>query len=143
VWDKLIKSHPEFPPPHYLRANALLLAGQGPAVEAALKTARTSIATTPEARYIAAVFLWDAVNSNKTIAAADAKMLLGEARVMLDDALSKDPKYVDAIAYKSVVLRTQARFETDPAVIKALTAEADKLRAQVEAIRRQSSQPTR
>lgn len=135
VWEKLIKSNPEFPPSHYMRANALLLAGQRPAVDAALKTARTSIGAGPEARHMAATYLFDMVSSNKTIAAADAKMLLSEARLMLDDALQRNPKYWEAAVYKSLVVRTQAKYETDPAVVKKLIAEADRLRAQAEGLR--------
>jgi len=135
AWEKLIKSNPEFPPSHYMRANALLMAGQRPAVEAALKAARTSIGAGAESRHMAATYLFDMVSSNKTIAAADAKMLLGEALLMADDALKQNPKYVDALVYKSLMVRTQAKFETDPAVAKKLIAEADRLRAQAEKLR--------
>jgi hypothetical protein len=33
------------------------------------------------------------------------------------------------------VVRTQAKYETDPAVVKKLIAEADRLRAQAETLR--------
>ena len=136
LWETLIKSNPEFPPTHYLRANALLLAGQRPAMDAALKTARTSISGEPAARHMAATYLFDMVSSNKTIAASDARVLLTEARLMLDDALQKHPGYWEAIVYKSLVVRAQAKYETDPAMAKSLTAEADRLRAQAEAMRK-------
>ena len=136
VLEKLIRSKPDFPPPHYMRANALLLAGQRAAADAALKAARTAISVEAEARLMAATYLFDFVNSNETIAAADAKMLLAEARLMADDALQKNPSYWEAVVYKSVVVRAQAKYETDPAVVKALTTEAARLRAQAEAMRR-------
>jgi hypothetical protein len=135
VWNELIKSHPDFPPPHYLRANALLLAGQRPAFEAALNAARTSISDAAVARHMAVTYLFDLVASNKTIAAADAKMLLAEARFMADDALQKNPTYWEAATYKALVVGMQAKFETDPAVIDKLTAEAGRLRKQAEALR--------
>jgi hypothetical protein len=135
VWEKLITSNPEFPPPHYLRANALLLAGQRPAAAAAVKAARSAIGAGPEARHMAATYLFDMASSNTTIAVQDAKMLLAEARLVLDDALSKNPKYWEAVVYKSLVVRTQAKYETDPAVVKKLIAEADRLRAQAETLR--------
>jgi predicted Zn-dependent protease len=135
AWEKLIKANPEFPPTHYMRVNALLLAGQRPAVDAALKAARTSIGTGAESRHMAATYLFDMVSSNQTIAAADAKMLLGEALLMSDDALKKNPKYWEAVVYKSLIVRTQAKYETDPAVVKKLIAEADRLRAQADALR--------
>jgi tetratricopeptide (TPR) repeat protein len=135
VWNALIKSHPDFPPPHYLRANALLLAGQRPAVEAALHAARTSISDAAVARHMAVTYLFDLVASNKTIAAADAKMLLAEARFMADDALQKDPTYWEAATYRALVVSMQAKFETDPAVIEKLTEEAGRLRKEAEALR--------
>jgi tetratricopeptide (TPR) repeat protein len=135
VWEKLIRSNPEFPPPHYLRASALLLAGQRQAADAAVKTARTSIGAASEARHMAATYLFDMVNSSTTIAAADARMLLAEARLLLDDALRQNPRFWQAVMYKSLVVRTQAKYETDPAVVKTLIAEADRLRAQAEALR--------
>jgi tetratricopeptide (TPR) repeat protein len=135
VWENLIQSNPEVPPPHYLRAHALMLAGQRAAAEAALKTARTSIGAAPEARHMAATYLLDMVSNNNAIAAADAKMLLIEARLLLDEALKKNPAYWEALVYKSLVVLTQAKYETDPAVVKSLTAEADRLRAQAEAMR--------
>lgn len=135
LWEKLIKSNPEFPPPHYLRANALLLAGQRQAVDAGLKAARTSIGAGAESRHMAATYLFDMVTSNKAIAASDARMLLGEALLMADDALKKNPKYWEAVVYKSLIVRTQAKYETNPAVARKLIAEADRLRAQAEALR--------
>ena len=135
VWEEFIKSNPGFAPPHYFRAEALLLGGQRPAFVAALKTARASIATSPEARHTAGTFILDMVSTNTTIAAADAKLLLGEARSLLDEALQKKPDYWEALVYKSLVVRTQAKYETDPAIVQKLTAEADRLRAQAEAMR--------
>ena len=100
-----------------------------------MKTARASIAPSPEARHTAGTFLFDMVTTNKTIAAADAKLLLAEARSLLDEALQKKPSYWEALVYKSLVVRTQAKYETDPAIVQKLTAEADRLRAQAEAMR--------
>ena len=83
-----------------------------------------------EARHRAGVELWDKVNSNSTMSAADARPLLAQAQTAFDDALKAYPEYVDALVFKSVVLRLEAtRFEKDPGRIKALTAEADRLRA--------------
>ena len=136
LWEKLIKSNPEFPPPHFMRAQALLLGGQVAAAHEAVKAARTAIAAAASARHVATTYLYDIVRRNKTIAAADAKLLLAAARQMSDEALKADPKYWEAAIYRSLIVRMQAEYETDPAVIKALTAEADRLRAEAEAMRR-------
>ena len=135
LWEKLIKSNPDFPPPHYMRARALLLGGQAAAAHEAVKAARTTIAAAAWARHTAATYLFDIVTRNKTIAAADAKLLLAAARQLSDDALKADPKYWEAAVYRALIVRTRAGYETDPAVIKALTAEADRLRADAEALR--------
>ena len=105
-------------------------------VATAVKAARSAIGAAAEQRHMAATYLFDMVNTNKTIGAADARMLLGEARLLLDDALKKNPAYWEAVVYKSLVVRSQARYETDPAVVKTLTAEADRLLAQAEAMRK-------
>jgi tetratricopeptide (TPR) repeat protein len=135
VWETLIKSNPGFPPAYYMRANALLLAGQRPAAEAAVKAARTSIGAAPDARHQAATYILDMVTGFSAIGADGARMLLREARTMLDDALQKRPDYWEATASKSDVLRMQARYETDPATVKSLTDEADRLSAQATALR--------
>ncbi|MGH9386310.1 MAG: hypothetical protein ACRD2N_18700 [Vicinamibacterales bacterium] len=83
-----------------------------------MKAARTSIAATPVARHIAATFLVDMVSSNKTMAAADAKLLLAEARLMLDDALQKNPTYWEAAVDTALVVSTQAKYETDQKEIR-------------------------
>ena len=46
------------------------------------------------------------------------------------------PDYIEALTYKNLLLRLQATIETDPAVQKALIAEADKLRDQAIKIQR-------
>jgi hypothetical protein len=63
-------------------------------------------------------------------------MLLSEARALLDEALKKNPAYWEAVVYKSLVVRGQAKYETDPALAKTLIAEADRLRAQADAMRK-------
>jgi TonB family protein len=46
-----------------------------------------------------------------------------------DRAIALDPQYMEAITYKNILLRHQARLETDPARQQALIAEADRLRS--------------
>jgi tetratricopeptide (TPR) repeat protein len=131
VYEKFTRANPEFVLAHYLRIAALVRAGQAAATDAALETARRSIPTTPEKRYEAAVYLFDAVSHTKDIAAANANKLLAEATLALDDALAIKPEYMEALVYKSLVLRTRARYEPDANKVAALTAEADRLRARV------------
>lgn len=136
VYEKFAKSHPEFVPPHYLRVQALLLAGQRATIDASLKAARQAIPSEPETRHMAATYLVDTVNSIKSIAPADAKKLLEAAMVLLEDALKAKADYWQAVMFKSIVISARAKFETDPARVTSLIAEADRLRAQAEAMRK-------
>ena len=111
VYETFVKSHPAFVPPHYLRLKALVLAGQRAAIEPGLKAARQAIPTAPEMRYMAATYLFDIVNTNKSIAPADAKTLLADAIVLLDEALKARPDYLEAVVY-------QVRRHQDPRQVR-------------------------
>lgn len=54
-----------------------------------------------------------------------------------DRALALDAEYVDALAYKNILLRHQALIETDPAQRQRTLDEADRLRAQAIELRKQ------
>jgi hypothetical protein len=73
---------------------------------------------------------------------ADAKRVLAEALTLLDEALAKKPTYFEALVYKSLVLRSQARVESNPTEAKRLAAEADRLRAAAQAMRQGSPRRT-
>jgi hypothetical protein len=131
VYEKFTRSNPEFLPAHYLRIDALVRAGEAAAIDAALEAARRSVPATAEKRYEAATYLFDTVTHTKDIAAAEANKLLAAATVALDDALTQKPEYIEALVYKSLVLRTRAPYEPNAEKAAALTAEADRLRARV------------
>ena len=135
VYETFVKSNPAFPPPHYLRLGALLAAGQSDVIDPALKQARSSIPRTPELRYMMATSLVELESRTAGLSAADARKLLAETVVILDEALALRPGFAGALVYKAVARTRQARIETDPATVKALTAEADRLRAQARALR--------
>jgi tetratricopeptide (TPR) repeat protein len=136
VYEKFIRSDPAFPPPHYLRLGALLAAGQSAVVDDALRAARAAIPATPESREMMATYLVDLEMRTPGLAATDAKKLLADAVAVLDEAIALKPQFLEALVYKAVALRRQARLETDPAKVKALTDEADRLRAQAQALRK-------
>lgn len=136
VYERFTRSNPEFLPAHYLRLAALLRSGQGAAVDTAVQTARRSVPETAEKRYEAGVYLFDIVSNIKEIAAADANRLLVAATVALDDALKLKPEYMEALVYKSLVLRARARYEPDAKQAAALAAEADRLRARATALQK-------
>jgi hypothetical protein len=83
-----------------------------------------------EERHRAGVELWDRVNSNPKMPPAEARKLLSEAIAAFDAALKAHPDYMEALVFKSVVLRLDAtRYEKDGNRAKEMIAEADRLRA--------------
>jgi tetratricopeptide (TPR) repeat protein len=135
IYETFIASHPTFAPPHYLRVGALIRAGESASVEPALRASRQAIPATYESRYVGATYLEELVRKNTTIGAADATLALAEAITLLDEALTLRPNDVNALVYKALALRGQARFASDPAVATTLTAEADRLLAAAQAAR--------
>ena len=84
----------------------------------------------PLERHRAGVELWDRVNSNPKMPPAEARKLLSEAIAAFDAALKAHPDYMEALVFKSVVLRLDAtRYEKDGNRAKEMIAEADRLRA--------------
>jgi tetratricopeptide (TPR) repeat protein len=128
IYQTVIASHPAFPPPHYLRVNALIRAGQSASVESALRAARKAIPVSYDSRYLGALLLEELVRKNATIGPTDGTRALTEAVALLDEALSLKPNDYAALTYKSLAIRGQARFASDPAAAERLTAEADRLR---------------
>ena len=100
---------------------------------ATLRAAREALPATPEARFGLGVHLFNLDHEHRKTQPRDStRLLLTEAAAAFDAALKLRPQYIDALQYKAVVLKAQAtRLETDPARIKALDAEFDRLLALV------------
>jgi len=84
----------------------------------------------PEAFYTLATYYWDGAYND--FAATDAQKM---ERTMAgleaaNRALALNSTYVDAIVYKGLLLRVQARLEKDQGLVKQLLAEADELQEQ-------------
>ena len=60
----------------------------------------------------------------------------------VDRALNIKDDYMEAVAYKNLLLRLQANLEKDPARQKQLLAEADKLRDRATELRKQKAAGT-
>jgi tetratricopeptide (TPR) repeat protein len=56
-----------------------------------------------------------------------------------DKALSLNPDYFEALAYKNILLRQRANLEKDPALQKRLLAEADDLKQKAEAMQKKAN----
>ena len=98
----------------------------------ALQNARALVPAKAESRHVYAMILWELVyRSPESLSRDTTKLLLAEAITALDSALKLKPDFVEALMYKSVVLKMQAeRVEQDPARIKTLIAEAERLAEQ-------------
>jgi tetratricopeptide (TPR) repeat protein len=130
-----LAKYPDQPMLVYGLASVLLPAGKTP-TDAALRSLRDAAPATAEAQHAVGTYLWEIVSKNKDLPRPVAAKLLGEATASLDAALKLRPNYMEAIVYKSVVLRLQIeRVEQDPARIKTLQAEVDRLSEQARKLR--------
>lgn len=101
-----------------------------PGAEPPAPPAPPEIPPAARAAYTRGVILWQEVSSNPATPGPDATKKLEAAIRALDEALTLHPAYLEAMVYKSLVLRLRAsKYEPDAARAAALIAEADRLRA--------------
>ena len=132
-----IKRYPGDQMVHYLLLRMMVDTARWSEIDGVLRTAREAIPVTPEGRQMMGGELHDLVSRNKNLPLETARTLVAEAVARLDEALKLKPDYMEALTYKSLMLRLQAeRVEKDPARVKALIAEADRLRQRAEALRK-------
>jgi tetratricopeptide (TPR) repeat protein len=130
-----IARYPDQPSLVIALAGVLLPRGTVP-TDAAVRRLREAAPATPEAQHAVGTCLWEIVYRNKELPRPVAAKVLTEATSSLDAALKMRPDYMEAMVYKSIVLRLRAeRVEQDPARIKALLAEADRLKEQAVKLR--------
>jgi tetratricopeptide (TPR) repeat protein len=82
----------------------------------------------PQGYHMVATYYQDVVQRDKRLTPAVAKEYIRKGIEAEDRALSLNKDYVDAMLYKNILLRHQARFETDRAKQDQLIREADELR---------------
>lgn len=90
----------------------------------------------PEAHQTVAAFYWDKANRDFRLSPAEKAKLIQSGMDEVNKAIELKNDYVEAITYKGLLLRLQANVEKDGAKQKALIAEADKLKNQVEELRK-------
>jgi hypothetical protein len=116
-------------------ASVLLPHGKIP-TDAAVRSLREAAPATPDSQHAVGTYLWEIVSKNKDLPRPVAAGVLREATASFDAALKMRPTFVEAIVYKSLVLRLQAeRVEQDATRRKALQAEADRLTEQARKLR--------
>lgn len=123
--------------PHLQLLRIVIEGSRWTEVEGVLKATRQSTAGAPERLQRVGAEVQDIVFRNPKLPVDTTKILLADGVAGLDVALKQKPDFIEALVYKSILLRLQAeRVEKDPARAKALIAEADKLRAKAEALRK-------
>jgi tetratricopeptide (TPR) repeat protein len=89
----------------------------------------------PQAFYQQAVFYEEKVRKDFTLERARQLEYLARALDVIDRALALRPDYFEALTYKNLILRQQARFESHPDTQRLLIEQADALQRQAIAVR--------
>jgi tetratricopeptide (TPR) repeat protein len=91
--------------------------------------------TNPEAYYIIATAYWEKAYRDFTLPPADQMKFTQEGLKAVDKALELNADYVDALTYKNLLLRVQARLEKNPADQQRLLAQAKQFEAKAIEVR--------
>ena len=94
----------------------------------------------PEAYYTISTYYWDKAYRDFKLTDAEKRKYVQAGVDNVDKALGLRPDYVEALAYKNLLLRLQANLEPNAARQQALLKEADKLRDQAESLRKTKAQ---
>jgi tetratricopeptide (TPR) repeat protein len=96
----------------------------------------------PEAWHTLATYYSDEVLRDTKLNANIKKDYIDKGLAADDKALAINPEYADAMVYKNILLRAKALTVKDPAQQKALTEEADQLRAKAMEIQKKQNAST-
>jgi tetratricopeptide (TPR) repeat protein len=96
----------------------------------------------PEAFQTLATYYWDKAYRDFRLSDKEKMQYVQSGIEAVDRALNIKDDYMEAVAYKNLLLRLQANLETDPARQKQLLAEADKLRDRATELRKQKAAGT-
>lgn len=92
--------------------------------------------TNPEAFQTIAGFYWEQTSKNSNLTPAEKKNYTTRGLAAVDKALTLRTDYVEAVAFKGLLLRLEANLEKDGARQAALLKEADGLRNKAEELRK-------
>lgn len=96
----------------------------------------------PEAHYTVATYYWDKANRDFRLTDKEKIQYVMDGLGSVDKAISIKSDYMEAIAYKNLLLRLQANLEKDPRKQQELLKEADRLRDQATELRKQKTAGT-
>jgi tetratricopeptide (TPR) repeat protein len=93
----------------------------------------------PEAHYTLAVHYWDEAYRDFRLDEKQKMQYVLQGIDAVNKALELKSDYMEAVAYKNILLRLQANLEKDPAKQQALLREADQLRDKANELRKQKA----
>jgi tetratricopeptide (TPR) repeat protein len=96
----------------------------------------------PEAHYTVATYYWDKANRDFRLSDKEKIQYVMDGLGSVDKAIGIKSDYMEAIAYKNLLLRLQANLEKDPKKQQALLKEADELRDKATELRKQKTAGT-
>jgi tetratricopeptide (TPR) repeat protein len=96
----------------------------------------------PEAFQTLATYYWDKAYRDFRLSDKEKMQYVQSGIEAVDRALNIKDDYMEAVAYKNLLLRLQANLEKDPARQKELLQEADKLRDRATELRKQKAAGT-
>jgi tetratricopeptide (TPR) repeat protein len=106
-------------------------------------TERTRVEpTNPEAFQTLATYFWDKAYRDFRLTDKEKVELVQRGLEAVDKALSIKGDYMEAVAYKNLLLRLQANLSKDPAEQQRLLKEADQLRDRATELRKQKAAGT-
>jgi hypothetical protein len=133
AYKKPVEMSPDDPLTYRQVANLLNKYGQFDETMEWLGRARDVQTTNPEGYYLIAVHYWDKVYRDPDLTVDDKRDYIGLGIDQLDQALEINDEYVDALIYKNLLLREQAKI--DPAQRAELEAQANEIRDRAMALR--------
>lgn len=96
----------------------------------------------PEAFQTLATYYWDKAYRDFRLNEKEKLQYVMSGIEAVDKAIEIKPDYMEAVAYKNLLLRLQANLEKDPAKQQALLRQADQLRDRAEELRKQKAAGT-
>ena len=96
----------------------------------------------PEAHYTVSTYYWDKAYRDFRLKDAEKLDMVMKGIESVDKAIQIKDDYMEAIAYKNLLLRLQANLIKDPSRQQALIREADQLRDRAEQMRKAKNTST-
>ena len=108
---------------------------------ATLETLAAAESSTPQVYQILATFYWEKASKDPSLSDAQKRAYIDLGIEASDRALAVQDNYVDAIVYKSILVRQKANLEADATSRQTLLAQADALRTRALELQRAQGKP--